>query len=115
MQIRLLGAAVTSQNSQGDVQLNLTMTLVTCQFHFLEEMMERQVEDCSLMIRYCQRALLKGSCQPEKFNLKIIFFLRFDLFDRESISKGSDRQREREKQALLGPWDHDLSQRQMLN
>ena len=48
------------------------------------------------------------------------------LFDRESTSKGSGRQREMEKQAphgagsttqgwIPGPWVHDLSRRQMVN
>ena len=48
-----------------------------------------------------------------------LFFLRFIyLFDRERAQQG-EQQREREKQVMRGSipglWDHDLSQRQMLN
>ena len=53
-------------------------------------------------------------------------FSRFYLFDRESTSRGSGRQREREKQAphgagslmwdsILGPRNHNMSWSQMLN
>ena len=59
-----------------------------------------------------------------------VFFkkiLYISLTERVSPSRGSGRQREREKQAphgagspmmwdsIPGPWDHDLSQKQMLN
>ena len=58
--------------------------------------------------------------------MKLIYIFKdvIYLFDRESTSRGSGRQREREKQAprwagslmwdsIPGPRDHDLSQRRM--
>ena len=58
---------------------------------------------------------------------KTIYFIFLkSLFDRESTSRGSGRQREKEEQvphwtgspmqgSVPGPWDHDLSWRQTLN
>ena len=54
-----------------------------------------------------------------------VFFLRFYLFEKESMN-GGEGQREKEEQTprgagipmrdlILGPWDHDLSQSQTLN
>jgi len=73
---------------------------------------------------------------PIRFRSQSISFLFFffsyffkdfiHLFDRESTSRKSSKQREREKQdphwaesltpsLIPGPWDHDLSWRQILN
>jgi len=73
--------------------------------------------------------ICKGNAKPSHLNPLPFLFKDFTyLFDREleSTSRGSGRQREREKQDLRragsptwgsipGPWDHDLSRRQTLN
>lgn len=53
-------AAMISQNSQGHHDPCGPWIL------FLKEMVEEQVGDCTYMTRHYQRALLKGSCQPQK-------------------------------------------------